>query len=63
MQFTEEILGQAEKSELDPGLEGLLAKADKTKQWTERMLRQTESVLQPNPSKKWGDWCSGEKRQ
>lgn len=44
------MLGQAEKSELDPELDGLLTKADKTKQWTEKMLRQTESVLQPNPS-------------
>lgn len=49
-QFTEEMLGQAEKSELDPELDGLLTKADKTKQWTEKMLRQTESVLQPNPN-------------
>ncbi|ESO06699.1 hypothetical protein HELRODRAFT_64432 [Helobdella robusta] len=49
-QFTEEILGQAEKTELDPQLDALLAKADKTKQWTEKILRQTESVLQPNPN-------------
>lgn len=50
LQFTEEILGQAEKTELDPQLEALLLKADKTKQWTEKILKQTESVLQPNPS-------------
>uniref|UniRef100_A0A3B5KTQ6 BAR domain-containing protein n=1 Tax=Xiphophorus couchianus TaxID=32473 RepID=A0A3B5KTQ6_9TELE len=49
-QFTEEKLGQAEKTELDPHLENLLAKADSTKNWTEKILRQTEVLLQPNPS-------------
>ncbi|PWA24056.1 hypothetical protein CCH79_00019140 [Gambusia affinis] len=48
--FTEEKLGQAEKTELDPHLENLLAKADSTKNWTEKILRQTEVLLQPNPS-------------
>ncbi|XP_008423049.1 endophilin-B2b [Poecilia reticulata] len=50
VQFTEEKLGQAEKTELDPHLENLLAKADSTKNWTEKILRQTEVLLQPNPS-------------
>jgi len=49
-QYTEEMLGQAEKTELDAHLENLLQRADKTKQWTERILKQTESVLQPNPN-------------
>ncbi|XP_016517784.1 endophilin-B2 [Poecilia formosa] len=49
VQFTEEKLGQAEKTELDPHLENLLAKADSTKNWTEKILRQTEVLLQPNP--------------
>lgn len=49
-QFTEEKLGQAEKTELDPHLENLLSRADATKNWTEKMLRQTEALLQPNPS-------------
>ncbi|XP_047228017.1 endophilin-B2-like isoform X1 [Girardinichthys multiradiatus] len=49
VQFTEEKLGQAEKTELDPHLENLLSKADSTKNWTEKILRQTEILLQPNP--------------
>ncbi|KAH0505274.1 Endophilin-B2 [Microtus ochrogaster] len=48
--FTEEKFGQAEKTELDAHFENLLARADSTKNWTERILRQTEVLLQPNPS-------------
>ncbi|XP_038590000.1 endophilin-B2b isoform X2 [Micropterus salmoides] len=50
VQFTEEKLGQAEKTELDPHLENLITRADGTKNWTEKILRQTEVLLQPNPS-------------
>ncbi|XP_008322711.1 endophilin-B2b isoform X2 [Cynoglossus semilaevis] len=50
MQFTEEKLGQAEKTELDQHLENLIIKGDSTKNWTEKILRQTEVLLQPNPS-------------
>lgn len=50
--FTEEKLGQAEKTELDPHLENLITRADGTKNWTEKILRQTEVLLQPNPSKR-----------
>uniref|UniRef100_A0AAQ5X953 SH3-domain GRB2-like endophilin B2b n=1 Tax=Amphiprion ocellaris TaxID=80972 RepID=A0AAQ5X953_AMPOC len=49
VQFTEEKLGQAEKTELDPHLENLITRADGTKNWTEKILRQTEVLLQPNP--------------
>nr|XP_024658734.1 endophilin-B2-like [Maylandia zebra] len=48
--FTEEKLGQAEKTELDPHLENLITRADSTKNWTEKILKQTEVLLQPNPS-------------
>ncbi|MGH0172289.1 UNVERIFIED_CONTAM: hypothetical protein FKN15_063022 [Acipenser sinensis] len=48
--FTEEKLGQAEKTELDAHFENLLARADSTKNWTEKIFRQTEVLLQPNPS-------------
>ncbi|XP_075691330.1 endophilin-B2 isoform X3 [Rhinoderma darwinii] len=48
--FTEEKLGQAEKTELDAHFENLLSRADITKNWTEKILRQTEVLLQPNPS-------------
>ncbi|XP_030063733.1 endophilin-B2 isoform X2 [Microcaecilia unicolor] len=50
VQFTEEKLGQAEKTELDAHYENLLARADSTKNWTEKILHQTEVLLQPNPS-------------
>ncbi|XP_052091617.1 endophilin-B1-like isoform X4 [Mytilus californianus] len=50
VQFTEEKLGQAEKTELDAHFENLLQRADKTKIWTEKVLKQTECLLQPNPS-------------
>ncbi|KAM6431480.1 endophilin-B2 isoform 4-T4 [Liasis olivaceus] len=50
VQFTEEKLGQAEKTELDAHFESLLTRADNTKNWTEKILRQTEILLQPNPS-------------
>ncbi|POI28646.1 hypothetical protein CIB84_007604, partial [Bambusicola thoracicus] len=48
--FTEEKLGQAEKTELDAHLENLLSKAECTKQWTEKIMKQTEVLLQPNPN-------------
>ncbi|XP_034968925.1 endophilin-B2 isoform X2 [Zootoca vivipara] len=50
VQFTEEKFGQAEKTELDAHFENLMARADCTKNWTEKILRQTEVLLQPNPS-------------
>ncbi|XP_017287790.1 endophilin-B1a [Kryptolebias marmoratus] len=50
VQFTEEKLGQAEKTELDAHLENLLVRAENTKAWTERIMKQTEVLLQPNPN-------------
>ncbi|XP_069557599.1 endophilin-B2-like isoform X9 [Brachyistius frenatus] len=49
VQFTEEKLGQAEKTELDAHFENLMSRADCTKLWTEKIFRQTEVLLQPNP--------------
>ncbi|XP_034396495.1 endophilin-B2-like isoform X2 [Cyclopterus lumpus] len=49
VQFTEEKFGQAEKTELDAHFENLLSRADCTKLWTEKIYRQTEALLQPNP--------------
>lgn len=51
LKFTEEKLGQAERTELDAHLENLLGKAESTKHWTEKLMKQTEVLLQPNPSK------------
>ncbi|KAK2855268.1 hypothetical protein Q7C36_007137 [Tachysurus vachellii] len=50
VQFTEEKFGQAEKTELDAHLENLLTRAECTKHWTEKILKQTEVLLQPNPN-------------
>uniref|UniRef100_UPI00398E7A48 endophilin-B1-like n=1 Tax=Pristiophorus japonicus TaxID=55135 RepID=UPI00398E7A48 len=50
VQFTEEKFGQAEKTELDAHLENLLSKAENTKLWTEKIMKQTEVLLQPNPN-------------
>ncbi|XP_060088129.1 endophilin-B1 isoform X3 [Heteronotia binoei] len=50
VQFTEEKLGQAEKTEFDAHLENLLSKAECTKVWTEKIMKQTEVLLQPNPN-------------
>ncbi|XP_038150046.1 endophilin-B2a isoform X2 [Cyprinodon tularosa] len=49
VQFTEEKLGQAERTELDAHFENLLSRADCTKNWTEKIYKQTEYLLQPNP--------------
>ncbi len=41
-----------EKTELDAHLETLLSRAESTKHWTEKIMKQTEVLLQPNPSKR-----------
>uniref|UniRef100_A0A3B4FGB3 Endophilin-B1-like n=1 Tax=Pundamilia nyererei TaxID=303518 RepID=A0A3B4FGB3_9CICH len=48
VQYTGESLGQAERTELDPGLEELLSRADATKTWTDQIISQTEALLQPS---------------
>ncbi|XP_018519126.1 endophilin-B1 [Lates calcarifer] len=48
VQYTGETIGQAEKTEFDPGLEELLARADATKTCTDKIISQTEVLLQPN---------------
>ncbi|TKS86900.1 Endophilin-B1 SH3 domain-containing GRB2-like protein B1 [Collichthys lucidus] len=55
VQYTEESLGQADKTELDPGLEELLTRADATKTWTDQIISQTEVLLQPNPGARLED--------
>lgn len=51
-QYTEESLGQAEKTEVDPGLDELFARVDATKRWTDQIISQTEVLLQPNSGEK-----------
>ncbi|XP_034713758.1 endophilin-B1-like [Etheostoma cragini] len=48
VQYTEESLGHADKTELDPGLEELFSRADATKTCTDKIISQTEVLLQPN---------------
>ncbi|XP_069758420.1 endophilin-B2-like [Narcine bancroftii] len=49
LKFTEETLGQAEKTELDAHLANRLGKAESTKRGTEKIMKQTEVTLNPNP--------------
>ena len=46
---TEEKLGKAERTELDPHFEDLGRKTDKIKTYTEKLVKDTEAVLVPNP--------------
>lgn len=55
-QLTEEKLGTAEKTELDAHFENLSDRAEVTKQWTEKIVWKTESVLIPNPGNRIEDF-------
>lgn len=46
--MTEEKLGASEKTELDAHFEHLAERSDATKQWTERILSNTQAVLTPD---------------
>ncbi|XP_031837201.1 SH3 domain containing GRB2 like, endophilin-B isoform X2 [Nomia melanderi] len=56
VQLTEETLGTSEKTELDAHLEHLAERANATKTWTEKILRNMESVLTPNPGNRIEDF-------
>lgn len=47
--MTEEHLGTSEKTELDAHFEHLAERATATKNYTEKILRNMEAVLTPNP--------------
>lgn len=49
LQYTGESIGQADRTELGPGVEELLAQADATKTCTDKIISQTEVLLQPSP--------------
>uniref|UniRef100_A0A0K2UP37 BAR domain-containing protein n=1 Tax=Lepeophtheirus salmonis TaxID=72036 RepID=A0A0K2UP37_LEPSM len=49
-QFTEEKLGKAERTENDPFYELLSKQTDVTKGYSEKIIRDTEAVLIPNPA-------------
>lgn len=56
LQLTEEKLGTSEKTELDAHFENLSDRAEVTKQWTEKIVWKTESVLIPNPGNRIEDF-------
>ncbi|KAG5890388.1 hypothetical protein JTB14_029752 [Gonioctena quinquepunctata] len=49
VQLTEEKLGTSEKTELDAHFENLWERSENTKNFTEKIVRNTEAVLVPNP--------------
>lgn len=49
-------MGTAEKTELDGHFESLAERAECTKTWTEKILRNTEAVLTPNPGNRAEDY-------
>ncbi|XP_046606394.1 endophilin-B1 isoform X2 [Neodiprion virginianus] len=56
VQLTEEKLGTSEKTELDAHFEFLADRADATKTWTEKILKNTEAMLTPNPGNRIEDF-------
>ncbi|XP_076270346.1 SH3 domain containing GRB2 like, endophilin-B isoform X2 [Rhynchophorus ferrugineus] len=56
VQFTEEKLGKSEKTELDAHFESLWERAENTKKYTERIAKNTEAVLIPNPGNRIEDY-------
>lgn len=50
-QLTEEKLGKAERTENDPQFEILSRRTDKIKSYTEKLVKDGEAVLVPNPGK------------
>jgi len=49
--MTEEALYSGEKTTLDPQLEKLCRQADATRNWTQRLIKDIDAVLVPNPGK------------
>ncbi|XP_055698349.1 endophilin-B1 isoform X4 [Phlebotomus papatasi] len=56
VQLTEEKLGTSEKTEFDSHFENLYERAECTKVWTEKLVRNTEAVLIPNPGNRVEDF-------
>ncbi|KAK8402930.1 hypothetical protein O3P69_000892 [Scylla paramamosain] len=55
VQYTEEKIGSAEKTELDRHFESLSLQADAARQWTEKLVIGAEAVLIPNPGNRVED--------
>ncbi|XP_034130453.1 endophilin-B1 isoform X3 [Drosophila guanche] len=56
VQLTEEKLGTTERTEYDLHFQNLAERADVTKTWTEKLVKDTESVLIPNPQNRVEDY-------
>ncbi|KAJ8974926.1 hypothetical protein NQ317_005395 [Molorchus minor] len=56
VQLTEEKLGTSEKTELDAHFENLWDKAENTKNYTEKIVRNAEALLIPNPGNRIEDY-------
>uniref|UniRef100_A0AAR5PET8 BAR domain-containing protein n=1 Tax=Dendroctonus ponderosae TaxID=77166 RepID=A0AAR5PET8_DENPD len=56
VQFTEEKLGKSEKTELDANFENLWERAENTKKITEKIVKNAEAVLIPNPGNRMEDY-------
>ncbi|CAG9823416.1 unnamed protein product [Phaedon cochleariae] len=56
VQLTEEKLGTSEKTELDAHFENLWDRAENTKNFTEKLVRNSEAVLIPNPGNRVEDY-------
>lgn len=56
VQLTEEKLGTSEKTEMDSHFEHLNERSDCTKTWTEKIVRDTEAALIPNPANRVEDY-------
>ncbi|CAD7012473.1 unnamed protein product [Ceratitis capitata] len=56
VQLTEEKLGTTERTEYDNEFQNLAERADITKTWTEKLVRDTETVLIPNPQNRIEDF-------
>lgn len=56
LQYTEEVLGTSEKTELDAHFENLWERAETTKTATEKIVRNAEAVLIPNPGNRIEDF-------
>uniref|UniRef100_A0A182W895 Uncharacterized protein n=1 Tax=Anopheles minimus TaxID=112268 RepID=A0A182W895_9DIPT len=56
VQLTEEKLGTSEKTEMDARFEHLSERSDSAKLWTEKIMRDTEAALIPNPANRMEDF-------
>lgn len=56
LQLTEEKLGTSERTELDANLENLVERAECSRNWTEKIVKNSEAVLIPNPGNRVEDY-------